>query len=77
MSEKSAYSVGTDGSHEQSEDGFAEFGDMVDAATFEQVCDLSKGLALFVRGHIKADSEQCFRFSKWTMTKKSANSVKA
>ena len=34
---KSCYSMGTDGSHVQSEDGFAEFGDMVDSATFEQV----------------------------------------
>jgi hypothetical protein len=35
---KSSYSMGTDGSsHVQSEDGFAEFGDMVDGATFEQV----------------------------------------
>lgn len=29
--------MGTDGSYVQSEDGFAEFGDMVDSATFEQV----------------------------------------
>lgn len=34
---KSMHSTGTDGSHVQSEDGFAEFGDMVDSATFEQV----------------------------------------
>jgi hypothetical protein len=35
---KSVYSMDTDGSsHVQSEDGFTEFGDMVDSATFEQV----------------------------------------
>ncbi|KAK5175080.1 Phosphorelay intermediate protein [Saxophila tyrrhenica] len=37
---KSCYSMGTDGSLLQSEDGFAEFGDMVDSATFEQILEM-------------------------------------